>query len=113
MKTEEEIILKHDNRLLKDEKSWRRARIGAGFLFLIFLIALLVIYGDALISADERHQALIAIAIWCFLWLLIIDSLTLRIRHIDSIKLYRENKSNSRQGMRGFNVEHGSKDNEF
>jgi type VI protein secretion system component VasK len=113
MKTEEEIILKHDNRLLKDEKSWRRARIGAGLLFLIFLIALLVIYGDDLISADERHQALIAIAIWCFFWLLIIESLTLRIRHIDSIKLYRENKRQPQTRNVGINVQHGSKDNEF
>lgn len=90
MRSKEELILRREGRLLKDEKSWRRARIGAGLLFLIFLIALLVIYGDDLISADERHQALIAIAIWCFFWLLIIESLTLRIRHIDSINLHRK-----------------------
>jgi hypothetical protein len=90
MKTKEEIILKREDRLLKNEKSWRRARIGAVFLFVIFLIIILTIYGDDLISKDEKVETLVAVASSCLFWIVIIDWLTLRIWHIDSINLYRK-----------------------
>ncbi len=96
MKNEKDVVLKYENRLLKNEKSWRRARIGSIFLFLIFLMAILAIYRDDLMSADERRKALTAIAIWCLFWLMIIDWLTLRIRHIDSINLYRKKQETSK-----------------
>lgn len=89
MKNEEETILKRESRLLKNEKSWRRARIAAIFLFVVSLLSILAFYGDDLISKDERAEALGSVVIWSLFWLLIIDWLTLRIWHIDSIHFYR------------------------
>lgn len=90
MKNEEEKILKRENRLLKNEKSWRRARIGATLLFIVSLMIILTIYGDDSISKDQRAEALGAVVIWSLFWLLIIDWLTLHLWYIDSIKLYRK-----------------------
>ena len=90
MKNKEEIILKREDRLLSNEKSWRRARIGAVFLFVIFLIVILTLYGDDLISKDEKVKTLVAVVISCLFWIVIIDWLTLRIWHIDSINFYRK-----------------------
>jgi hypothetical protein len=90
MKNKEEIILKREDCLLKNEKSWRRARVGAVFLFVIFLMVILTIYIADLILKDEKVNTFVAVAVWCLFWLLIIDWLTLRIWHIDSINLYRK-----------------------
>ena len=91
MKNKEEIILKREDRLLKNEKSWRRARIGAIFLFIVFLVAVFSIYGDDLISKDEKFKVLMAVGGWCLFWLIIIDWLSLHLRHIDSVNHYRKN----------------------
>lgn len=91
MKNREEMILKREDRLLKNEKSWRRARIGAIFLFIVFLLTILSIYGNDLISKDEKIKILMAIGGWCLFWLIIIDWLNLHLRHIDSIHFYRKN----------------------
>ena len=93
MKNKEEKILKRDDRLLKNEKSWRRARIGATFIFIIILITIFIIRGGNPVSKDQNIEALSSIIAWCFFWLLIIDWLNMRIRHIDSIKLYRKKNS--------------------
>ena len=98
MKNKEERILKRDDRLLKNEKSWRRARIGATFIFFIILITIFIIRGDNFISKDQRIEALVSITVWCFFWLLIIDWLNMRIRHIDSIKFYRKKCSIADKG---------------
>jgi undecaprenyl pyrophosphate phosphatase UppP len=91
MPDKEEAIRKRDDRLLRNEKSWRRARVGAIVLFIIFFaITISIVYTDNLESPLSEHQAIIAMAIWCVFWLLLIDWLTLRLRHIDSIKLYRK-----------------------
>ncbi len=93
MKTKEEKILKRDDRLLKNEKSWRRARIGATFIFFIIIITIFIIRSDNFTSKDLKIEAMVSITAWCFFWLLIIDWLNMRIRHIDSIKLYRKKNS--------------------
>jgi hypothetical protein len=90
MANREQKIQKRDDCLLKNEKSWRRARIGAIFLFLVFSIMLYYICTDDFLSKDERPEGLAAIVFWFMLWLVIIDTLNLRIRYIDSIKFYRE-----------------------
>lgn len=89
MNNKEQIILKHDDRLLKNETSWRRARIGALILFVVFLIIILTVMRENLISKEERTEALTSVIMGSVFWLLIIDWLTLRLRHIDSINLYR------------------------
>ena len=101
MKNKEEIILKREDGLLKNEKSWRRARIGAAFLFAVFLIAMLFIYRENLTAKDERAKTLTAVGIWCFFWLLLISWLNLRIQYIDSINRYR--KKNVADGNSGKN----------
>ena len=89
MKKPKEVILKYEDRLLKNEKSWRRARIGAVFLFCLCLAILIFIYSDELVSKTEKSEGVIAISIWCFFWVMIFEILTLRIRHIDSVNMYR------------------------
>ena len=91
MKNKEEIILKREDRLLKNEKSWRRARIGAISIFIIFLVVILVAFsGDDLISKNEKDKAIDVVLGWCIFWMVIIDFLILRIQYIDSINLYRK-----------------------
>ena len=90
MNREEQTIIKREDRLLKNQRSWRRARIGAIFLFAIFLIAFLAIYRDDLMSRDERIESLTTLGIWCVFWIIIVDWLTLRIQHIDTINFYRQ-----------------------
>ncbi len=90
MKNKEEVVLRYEDRLLKNEKSWRRARIGAVLLFFVFLITIFIIYGDDLMSKDERYESLIVFSIWCLFWMMIFEILTLRIRHIDSVNIYRK-----------------------
>jgi hypothetical protein len=85
----EEKILKRDDKLLKNEKSWRRARIG------IFIIAPIQIFSFIICFAapstvkakiDIPYAAMLAFSVF---WLLVLDLLNMRLRHIDSIKLYR------------------------
>lgn len=90
MKNTDEMVLKREDRLLKNEKSWRRAKIGAIFLFIVFLLTILSVYGDDLVSTDETFNVLMALGGWCLVWLVIIDWLNLHLHHIDSIKLYRK-----------------------
>jgi len=90
MSSREQIIIKREDRLLKNEHSWRRARIGAIFLSGIFIVAFLAIFWNDLISRDEAIKSLTALGIWCLFWLLLIDWLSLRIQHIDTINFYRQ-----------------------
>jgi isoprenylcysteine carboxyl methyltransferase (ICMT) family protein YpbQ len=84
----EEKILKRDDRLIKNEKSWRRARIGAIFLAIIHILILVFVIKEPSILQGEK-EGLISLIVWVVFWLLVIDWLNLRLGHIDSIKLYR------------------------
>jgi hypothetical protein len=89
----EEKILKRDDRLLRNEKSWRRARIAVICLAIVQMIILIFIIEGPSFFQREDNEGLIALMIWTIFWLLLIDWLNLRLSHIDSIKLYR-NKIN-------------------
>jgi hypothetical protein len=100
VQNQEQKIIKRDDRMLKNEKSWRRARIGAIFLFLIFSMMITFIYKDDFLSRSEKIETLAAVGVWFILWLAIIETLNFRIMHIDSIKLYRKKaciKNNSKE----------------
>ena len=89
----EERITRYDERLLRNERSWRRARIGAIFFSVLSFIAFLFARKDDLIAGDSLSEELVVSVIWILFWLLIIDWLTLRLRHIDSINFYRHKYS--------------------
>lgn len=90
MKSREDKIRKRDERLLKQDRSWRRARIGAIFLSIIHILILFVLKNDEFSSTEEQKECYHALGIWIFFWLLIVSWLNLRLGHIDSIKLYRK-----------------------
>ena len=93
MKNKEEKILKRDIRLVKNEKSWRRARVGAICLSIIHILSLIIIFKEEpLLLQEESKEALVSIVAWVIFWLLIVSWLNLRLGHIDSIKLYRNEK---------------------
>jgi hypothetical protein len=48
------------------------------------------IYKDDFLSRSEKNETLAAVGVWFIFWLAIIETLNLRIMHIDSIKLYRK-----------------------
>jgi len=83
----EEKILKRDEKLLRNEKSWRRARIGA---FFIATIQILVSFLLCNMPSEPGEKVVLVPEIASILfWLLIITTLNMRLNHIDSIKLYR------------------------
>ena len=84
----DEKIIKRDDRLLRNEKSWRRARIGAICLAIIHILILVFVIKKPSLLQGER-EGITSLAIWVFFWLLVIDWLNLRLSHINSIKLYR------------------------
>jgi len=79
-------IQARDDKLLKNEKSWRRARIGALILTVVWALILYTLFKPPHIM---EREGLFAIIGCIFFWLLILDWLNMRIRHIDSIKYYR------------------------
>jgi hypothetical protein len=89
MKNKEEKIRERDDRLVKNEKSWRRARLGAICLSVIHILLLIFVFEEPEMFQEEGEEGLASIAICVVFWLLIVDWLNLRLRHIDSIKLYR------------------------
>jgi len=93
MVDKEQKILRRDDKLLKNEKSWRRARIGAIFFSIIHILVLVIIKNDELLSQEERKEGLIVFGIWILFWLLVISWLNMRLGHIESIKLYRKKGS--------------------
>ena len=82
-------IRRYDDRLLRNEKSWRRARIGAGIILIVYVLCILMMWNDRSIQAEVEIEAYFYMTGWLLFWLLIIDWITARLRHIDSIKLYR------------------------
>jgi hypothetical protein len=85
-----EKIRKRDDKLLKNEKSWRRARVGAVILAVVWLLIVYVLFNSIPFQEEEEKGLFITIG-WLLFWIVIVDWLNLRIRHIDSIKYYREN----------------------
>jgi len=87
MKTSEKIR-KRDDKLVKKEKSWRRARVGVVILVLVWLSILYAFKGEIL----ENKEWLFSCIGWVLFWIVIFDWLNLRIWHIESIKYYRGQK---------------------
>jgi hypothetical protein len=98
MVNKEQKIRKRDDKLLKNEKSWRRARIGAICFSIIFFLILVGLKSDELLSPEERKEGLIVFGIWVLFWLLVVSWLNMRIGHIESIKLYRKKESEAVKG---------------
>jgi len=90
MINKEEKIRRRDERLLKNEKSWRRARIGAICLAIIYIVFFLIFNAHPL--QEESKEVFSALLYWVVFWGLIVSWLNLRLGHIDSIKLYRNEK---------------------
>jgi hypothetical protein len=86
----EERIRRRDNRLLKNEKSWRRARIGAIGLAILSIFTLVLLKHMELMSQEELKEEFYASLASVLFWLLIVSWLNMRIWHIESIKLYRK-----------------------
>lgn len=85
MKTREEKIRKRDDALLKQEASMRRSRIGAiGFAILIPLVAIVL----AKESPSPEHTRFWTVAF--FFTIALACYYDVRIKHIDSVKMYRE-----------------------
>lgn len=82
-------IVARDDKLLKNEKSWRRARIGVIILAGIWLFILYIFFKSMHILEKE---VLIFIIGWFLFWIVLIDWLNLRIWHIESIKYYRSKR---------------------
>ncbi len=88
MKTSEKIR-KRDDKLVKNEKSWRRARVGVVILVLVWLLILYTLKSGEI---PENKEGLFSCIGWVLFWIVIFDWLNLRIWHIESIKYYRGQK---------------------
>ena len=89
MKTSEKIR-KRDDRLVKNEKSWRRARVGVVILMLAWLLTSYMLFKSG--ETRENKELLFSCIGWVLFWIVIFDWLNLRIWHIESIKYYRGQK---------------------
>ncbi len=97
-KTEEQKIRNRDDNLLRNEKSWRRARIGAIFLSIIHILVLVILQRDEFSSPEEQKESIVAIGKLTLFWLLIVSWLNMRLGHIESIKLYRKKEPEAVKG---------------
>ncbi len=88
-----ERIRKRDDRLLKNEKSWRRAKIGAVILILFWIWGIYMFFQPG--EDFGRNEKFLSVG-WLLFWVVMFDTLNLRIRHIESIKYYR-NQTCSKQ----------------
>ena len=89
MSSEDKIRVR-DDRLLKNEKSWRRARVGVVILMIVWLFGAYMIFQTG--EAQENKKLLFSCIGWVLFWIVIFDWLNLRIWHIESIKYYRNQK---------------------
>ncbi len=85
-----EKIRKRDDRLLKNEKSWRRARVGVVIFMLVWFLTFYMLFKSEGIL--EKKELLFSCLGWALFWIVIFDWLNLRIWHIESIKYYRSQK---------------------
>ncbi|MHC4693259.1 MAG: hypothetical protein ACYS67_11010 [Planctomycetota bacterium] len=93
MVDKEEKILKRDDKLLKNEKLWRRTRIVAICFTIIFI---LILVGNIIIeyaSPGEQKENLPFMFIVLLICAHILSGMELRLGHIESIKLYRKKES--------------------
>jgi hypothetical protein len=97
MKTSEKIR-KRDDRLLKNEKSWRRAKVGVVTLMLFSLFVSYMIFQTG--EAQENKELLFSCIGGVLFWIVIFEWLNLRISHIESIKYYRNQKERLCQQLR-------------
>ena len=86
-----EKIRKRDDKLLKNEKSWRRARVGVVIFMLVWLLISYMLFKSG--EAQESKELLYSCIGWVLFWIVIFDWLNLRIWHIESIKYYRGEKA--------------------
>jgi len=98
MVNKEEKIRKRDDRLLKNENSWQRARAGAIFLSIMYVLVVVIIQYDELSSPEEQEKCFVALGKGILFWLLIVSWLNLRLGHIESIKLYRKKEPEAAKG---------------
>ena len=89
MKTDEKIR-KRDDKLVKNEKSWRRARAGVVILLLVWLLISYILFNSG--ETWENKELLFSCIGWVLFWIVIFDWLNLRIGNIESIKYYRSQK---------------------
>jgi len=89
MKTGEKIE-KRDDRLVRNEKSWRRARVGVVIFILVWLLISYMFFESG--EAQENKEILFSCIGWILFWMVLYDWLNLRIWHIESIKYYRGQK---------------------
>ncbi len=89
METGDRIWLR-DDKLLKNENSWRRARVGAILLTIVWVICFWIADRTDSDLESELKRSLI---LWICFWIVVIDWLNLRISHIESIKYYRNRLS--------------------
>ena len=87
---EADKIRVRDNKLLKSEKSWRRARLGAVILAVVWLCLLTPYIASESPPISEGKEALFSLIGGFLFWIVIVDWLNMRLRHIDSIKYYRK-----------------------
>jgi len=85
-----EKIKKRDERLVKNEKSWRRARVGVVIFMLVWLLISYMLFESG--KAHDNKEVLFSCIGWILFWIVIFDWLNLRIWHIESIKYYRGQK---------------------
>jgi isoprenylcysteine carboxyl methyltransferase (ICMT) family protein YpbQ len=97
MKSREEKIRRRDERFLRRERSWQRARAGAICFSIMHVLILLAVKYDEFSSAEEKKECFLVFGIWLLFWLLIVSWLNSRLGHIDSIKLYRKANSADEQ----------------
>jgi len=92
MVDKEQKILKRDDKLLKNEKSWRRVHIVAICFTIILILILVGINIVEYASQKEQKEDFLFMFIVLLFWLHILSGMELRLRHIESIKLYRKRR---------------------
>jgi hypothetical protein len=70
-------ITARDDKLLKNEKSWRRARIGLIILAGIWLFILCIFFKS--MHSLEKEELIFVIG-WFLFWIVLIDWINLRIQ---------------------------------
>jgi len=101
METGDRIWLR-DDKLLKNENSWRRARVGAILLTIVWVICFWIADRTDSDLESELKRSLI---LWICFWIVVIDWLNLRISHIESIKYYRNRLSSPGLGGNEFSLD--------
>jgi hypothetical protein len=81
-------IAARDDKLLRNEKSWRRARVGAIGLLIVWAGVTFALFRSSDVLEREREVGF-AVVGWVLFWIVVIDWLNLRLAHIESIKYYR------------------------